>query len=102
MLSLHATLGQNWSLSNQLSLLTQASAGLANSDYNFDRLWTIPIPPKNESGTSFYYSFLLGLKLQLNRTWHSSIYYELDGRSEVEGLDYQTFHQIGLRSGLSF
>jgi len=102
MLSLHATLGQNWSLSNQLSLLTQASAGLANSDYNFEYKWTSPIPPRNESGTSFYYSFLLGLNLQLNRTWYSSIYYELDGRSEVEGLDYQTFHQIGLRSGLSF
>ena len=102
MLSLHATLGQDWSLSSQLSLLTQASVGLSNSDYNFEYIWTNPIPSKNESGTSFYYSVLLGLEFQLNRTWHSSIYYELDGRSEVEGLDYQAFHQIGLKSGLSF
>ena len=104
--ALFGTLGQNWSLSNSLSLLTQASAGFVNSDYEFNFHSSKPggtiIPTQKESDTSFYYSLLLGLNIQWTQIWHSTLFYELDGRSEAGNLDNQNFHHIGLKTGFGF
>jgi len=110
MFALFGTLGQHWSISSSLSLLTQASAGFSRSNYETTSIeilhvstgLPITIDNPDPSGNSFYYSLLIGLQVQWNQSWHSALYYELDGRSAVEDLDYQNFYQIGVRTGFGF
>ena len=106
LLSFYGTLGQKWALSHSIGLLTQASAGIGVSDYNikFTNFSGLPIPNTNisVSDSSFYYSLLLGLDFQLSRSWHAALFYELDGRSEAGTLDYQNFHQFGVKTSFGF
>ena len=105
LLSFFGTIGQHWTISNSLSLLTHGSGGFAMSDYEhtFTSVrYGDTTKRESSSGTSFYYSLLIGLQVQWNQSWHSALYYELDGRSAVEDLDYQNFYQIGVRTGFGF
>lgn len=102
------TLGQEWELSESLSILTQASIGFAFSKYelNFAHHPTNSTTSTEKtydiSDSSFYYSFLAGLNYYWNEKWQSALYYELDGRSEAGELDYQSFHQIGVKTSFAF
>lgn len=95
------TLGQEWEFTDTLSILTQGSIGIATSSYEVkvpDLSYTL----YDSSATSFHYAILLGLKLEWNDSWHSALFYEFDGRSESNLMDYQSFHQFGIETGLSF
>lgn len=102
--SFFGTLGQKWTLTHKLALLTQASAGFASSNYDLviTNISSKHTASKPVSDTSFYYSFLLGLDFQLSRNWHTALFYELDGRSEAGNLDYQNFHQFGVKTSFGF
>ena len=103
LLSFYGTLGQKWTISHRIGLLTQASAGIGVSDYDIKFTWDgNPVHALNISDTSFYYSLLLGLDFQLSRSWHAALFYELDGRSEAGTLDYQNFHQFGVKTSFGF
>ena len=102
-LSFYGTLGQKWTISHRIGLLTQASAGIGVSDYDIKFTWDgNHVHALNISDTSFYYSLLLGLDFQLSRSWHAALFYELDGRSEAGTLDYQNFHQFGVKTSFGF
>jgi hypothetical protein len=90
------TLGQDWTLSEHLALKTQASIGASSAHYE--------ITSENYSSTdlAFHYSFLLGLEVKWNEYWHTNFYYELDGRSSADRMDYQSFHQVGVETGVGF
>ena len=90
------TLGQDWSLSEHFAVKTQASIGASSAHYE--------ITSENYSSTelAFHYSFLLGLEVKWNEYWQTSLYYELDGRSSADRMDYQSFHQIGVVVGAGF
>ena len=90
------TLGQDWSLSEHFTVKTQASIGASSAHYE--------INSENYSSTdlAFHYSFLLGLEVKWNEYWQTSLYYELDGRSSADRMDYQSFHQIGIETGVGF
>lgn len=90
------TLGQDWTLSEHFAVKTQASIGASSAHYE--------ITSENYSSTdlAFHYSFLLGLEVKWNEYWHTNLYYELDGRSSADRVDYQSFHQIGLEAGIGF
>ena len=103
LLSFYGTLGQKWTISHRVGLLTQASAGIGVSDYDIKFTWDgNPVQSLNIFDTSFYYSLLLGLDFQLSRSWHAALFYELDGRSEAGTLDYQNFHQLGVKTSFGF
>ena len=97
-MSFYGTLGQKWTISHRIGLLTQASAGIGVSDYDIKFTWDGTVHALNISDTSFYYSLLLGLDFQLSRSWHAALFYELDGRSEIELLITKTSINLGLKS----
>ncbi|MEK9772501.1 MAG: hypothetical protein VW576_02945 [Opitutae bacterium] len=90
------TVGQDWTLSEHFAVKTQASIGASSAHYE--------ITSENYSSTdlAFHYSFLLGLEVKWNEYWQSSLYYELDGRSSADRMDYQSFHQLGIETGIGF
>ena len=96
LISFGFTLGQDWALSEHFAVKTQASIGASSAKYE--------ITSENYSSTdlAFHYSFLLGLELKWNEYWQTSLYYELDGRSSADRMDYQSFHQIGVETGIGF
>ena len=96
LLNLGFTLGQDWGLSDQLVVKTQASMGGALTNYEIDAVHY------SVKDFTFYYSFLLGLEFKWNESWQTSVYYELDGRASADRIDYQSFHQIGVETGLTF
>lgn len=100
--SYYGTLGQKWSLTPSLNLLTQASAGFAFSDYQIAIINEKSSAYISEDAVSFYFSLLLGLNIQLNDSWQSSLYYEFDGRGEVGAFGYQYFHTFGVSAGFGF
>lgn len=100
--SFYGTLGQKWSLTPSLNLLTQASAGFASSDYQIAIKYLTSNAHISEDDISFYFSLLLGLNIQLNDSWESSLYYEFDGRGEVGAFGYQYFHTFGVSAGFGF
>jgi len=96
LLNLGFTLGQDWSFSELLALKTQASIGTSITHYEIDSV--------NYSANSlgFHYSFLAGLEFRWNEYWQTSLYYEFDGRSSADRMDYQSFHQLGIETGIGF
>jgi hypothetical protein len=96
LLNLGFTLGQDWSFSELLALKTQASIGTSITHYEIDLV--------NYSANSlgFHYSFLAGLEFRWNEYWQTSLYYEFDGRSSADRMDYQSFHQLGIETGIGF
>ncbi len=108
MSNLYFTLGQEWEIYESISLLTQASMGLAMSNYELNFMHQQPGNnqnieiPMDITETSFYYSFMIGIAYSWNQKWQSSFYYEFDGRSEAGDLDYQSFHQLGVETGFRF
>jgi hypothetical protein len=94
LLNLGFTLGQDWSFSELLALKTQASIGTSITHYEIDSV--------NYSANSlgFHYSFLAGLEFRWNEYWQTSLYYEFDGRSSADRMDYQSFHQLGIETGI--
>ena len=96
LLNLGFTLGQDWGLSDQLVVKTQASMGGALTNYEIDAVHY------SVKDFTFYYSFLLGLEFKWNESWQTSVYYELDGRASADRIDYQSFHQIGVETGFGF
>ena len=96
LINLGFTLGQDWSLTKSLSVLTQASIGMSSTRYE--------VTSQNYSAKdlAFHYSFLAGLEFKWNEYWQTSLYYEFDGRSSADRIDYQSFHQIGLETGIGF
>ena len=96
LISFGFTLGQDWALSEHFAVKTQASIGASSAKYE--------ITSENYSSTdlAFHYSFLLGLEVKWNEYWQTSLYYELDGRSSADRMDYQSFHQIGVETGIGF
>jgi hypothetical protein len=98
--SFYGTLGQSWSISDDIQLLTQASAGFARSDYEF--VFKKAIPTQLVTDTSFYYSLLFGLYYEWNQQWQSSVYYEFDGRSDAGNFGYHSFHTFGISTSFGF
>jgi hypothetical protein len=96
LLNIGFTLGQDWGLSDQLAVKTQASMGGALTNYEIDAVHY------SVKDFTFYYSFLLGLEFKWNESWQTSVYYELDGRASADRIDYQSFHQIGVVTGFSY
>jgi len=96
LVNLGFTLGQDWSFSELLALKTQASIGTSITHYEIES------SNYSESDLAFHYSLLIGLELRWNEFWQSSVYYELDGRSSADRIDYQSFHQIGIETGIGF
>jgi hypothetical protein len=96
LLNIGFTLGQDWGLSDQLVVKTQASMGGALTSYEIDAIHY------SVKDFTFYYSFLLGLEFKWNESWQTSVYYELDGRASADRIDYQSFHQLGLETGFGF
>ena len=96
LLNLGFTLGQDWGLSDQLVVKTQASMGGALTNYEIDAVHY------SVKDFTFYYSFLLGLEFKWNESWQTSVYYELDGRASADRIDYQSFHQLGVETGFGF
>ena len=96
LVNLGFTLGQDWDFSELLALKTQASIGASITHYE--------ITSKSYSVNSlgFHYSFLAGLEFRWNEYWQTSLYYEFDGRSSADRMDYQSFHQIGIETGIGF
>ena len=96
LVNLGFTLGQDWDFSELLVLKTQASIGASITHYEIEL--------KNYSVNSlgFHYSFLAGLEFRWNEYWQTSLYYEFDGRSSADRMDYQGFHQIGVETGIGF
>ena len=102
--SFFGTLGQKWAFSHKLKLLTQASAGFASSNYDLILTNKKKSEPESKavSDLSFYYSLLLDADFHITRNLSTAIFYELDGRSEAENLDYQNFHQFGVKTSFGF
>ena len=96
LVNLGFTLGQDWSFSELLALKTQASIGTSITHYEIEST------NYSESDLAFHYSLLIGLEFRWNEFWQSSFYYELDGRSSADRIDYQSFHQIGIETGIGF
>lgn len=96
LINLGFTLGQDWSFSEHLALKTQASIGTSITHYEIES------ENYSQSNLAFHYAFLIGLEFRWNEFWQSSVYYELDGRSAAERIDYQSFHQIGIETGIGF
>ena len=96
LVNLGFTLGQDWSFSELLALKTQASIGTSITHYEIES------ENYSQSDLAFHYSFLIGLEFRWNEFWQSSVYYELDGRSAADRIDYQSFHQIGIETGIGF
>jgi hypothetical protein len=96
LLNLGFTLGQDWDLSDQLVVKTEASMGGALTNYEIDAVHY------SVKDFTFYYSFLLGLEFKWNESWQTSVYYELDGRASADRIDYQSFHQLGFETGFGF
>ena len=96
LVNLGFTLGQDWDFSELLALKTQASIGASITHYEIDLI--------NYSSNSlgFHYSFLAGLEFRWNEYWQTSLYYEFDGRSSADRMDYQSFHQLGIETGIGF
>ena len=96
LVNLGFTLGQDWDFSELLALKTQASIGVSITHCEIDL--------KNYSSNSlgFHYSFLAGLEFRWNEYWQTSLYYEFDGRSSADRMDYQSFHQLGVETGIGF
>ena len=96
LVNLGFTLGQDWDFSELLALKTQASIGASITHYE--------ISSKSYSVNSlgFHYSFLAGLEFRWNEYWQTSLYYEFDGRSSADRMDYQSFHQLGIETGIGF
>ena len=96
LVNLGFTLGQDWDFSELLALKTQASIGASITHYEIDLI--------NYSSNSlgFHYSFLAGLEFRWNEYWQTSLYYEFDGRSSADRMDYQSFHQFGVETGIGF
>ena len=90
------TLGQDWTLSEHFAVKTQASIGASSAHYE------ITFDNYSSTDLAFHYSFLLGLEVKWNEYWHTHLYYELDGRSSADRMDYQSFHQIGVETGIGF
>ena len=96
LINLGFTVGQDWTLSEHFTTKTQASIGVSSAHYE--------ITSENYSSTdlAFHYSFLVGFEVKWNEYWQTSMYYEFDGRSSADRMDYQSFHQIGLEAGVGF
>jgi hypothetical protein len=96
LVNLGFTLGQDWAFSELLALKTQASIGASITHYE------ISSESYSENSLSFHYSFLVGLEFRWNEYWQTSLYYEFDGRSSTDRIDYQSFHQLGIETGIGF
>ncbi len=96
LVNLGFTLGQNWDFSELLALKTQASIGASITHYE------IELTNYSVNSLGFHYSFLAGLEFKWNEYWQTSLYYEFDGRSSADRMDYQSFHQVGLEAGIGF
>ena len=90
------TLGQDWDFSELLALKTQASIGASITHYE------IELTNYSANSLGFHYSFLAGLEFRWNEYWQTSLYYEFDGRSSADRMDYQSFHQLGIETGIGF
>ena len=96
MISFGGLLGQNWELSEWIKFKTQLGLGASSSTYEFDSL------DYSKRDLSFFYSFLLGFEFSLSQSLRTILYYEFDGRSEASKLDYHSFNQVGIKTGLAF
>ena len=96
LVNLGFTLGQDWDFSELLSLKTQASIGASITHYE------IELTNYSVNSLGFHYSFLAGLEFRWNEYWQTSLYYEFDGRSSADRMDYQSFHQLGIETGIGF
>jgi hypothetical protein len=96
LVNLGFTLGQDWNFSELLALKTQASIGASITHYE------IELTNYSVNSLGFHYSFLAGLEFRWNEYWQTSLYYEFDGRSSADRIDYQSFHQVGLEAGIGF
>ena len=96
LLNIGFTLGQDWGLSDQLVIKTEAGIGGALTNYEIDA------DHYSVKDFTFYYSFLLGLEFKWSESWQTSVYYELDGRASADRIDYQSFHQLGVETGFDF
>ncbi len=96
MISFGGLLGQNWELSDWIKFKTQLGLGASSSTYEFDSL------DYSKRDLSFFYSFLLGFEFSLSQSLRTILYYEFDGRSEASKLDYHSFNQVGIKTGLAF
>jgi hypothetical protein len=96
LVNLGFTLGQDWDFSELLALKTQASIGASITHYEID------LANYSSNSLGFHYSFLAGLEFRWNEYWQTSLYYEFDGRSSADRMDYQSFHQFGVETGIGF
>jgi len=96
LVNLGFTLGQDWDFSELLALKTQASIGASITHYE------ISSESYSANSLGFHYSFLAGLEFRWNEYWQTSLYYEFDGRSSADRIDYQSFHQFGVETGIGF
>jgi hypothetical protein len=96
LVNLGFTLGQDWDFSELLALKTQASIGASLTHYE------IELTNYSVNSLGFHYSFLAGLEFRWNEYWQTSLYYEFDGRSSADRMDYQSFHQLGIATGIGF
>jgi len=96
LVNLGFTLGQDWDFSELLALKTQASIGASITHYE------IELTNYSVNSLGFHYSFLAGLEFRWNEYWQTSLYYEFDGRSSADRMDYQSFHQLGIETGIGF
>jgi hypothetical protein len=96
LVNLGFTLGQDWDFSELLALKTQASIGASITHYE------ISSESYSANSLGFHYSFLAGLEFNWNEYWQTSLYYEFDGRSSADRMDYQSFHQFGVETGIGF
>jgi hypothetical protein len=96
LVNLGFTLGQDWGFSELLALKTQASIGASITHYE------ISSESYSANSLGFHYSFLAGLEFRWNEYWQTSLYYEFDGRSSADRMDYQSFHQLGIETGIGF
>lgn len=96
MINFGGLLGQNWELSEWIQIKTQLGLGASSSTYEFDSL------NYSKRDLSFFYSFLLGIEFSWSQSLRTVLYYEFDGRSEASKLDYHSFNQVGIKTGLAF
>ena len=96
LVNLGFTLGQDWNFSELLALKTQASIGASITHYEID------LTNYSVNSLGFHYSFLAGLEFRWNEYWQTSLYYKFDGRSSADRMDYQSFHQLGIETGIGF
>ena len=96
LVNLGFTLGQDWDFSELLALKTQASIGASITHYE------IELTNYSANSLGFHYSFLAGLEFRWNEYWQTSLFYEFDGRSSADRMDYQSFHQLGIETGIGF